>query len=761
MPTFSQKVRFLPNFFKVYNIIMTSLTYPDSSTVGCTNILLIDTSVKESSLFYTSVNANTFPIMYSRNSTKNDLLTLLEAKFTTIQRVAFVFHNKRVNTFLDNKPFFLIDEPTSAPFSENVDFLITLFNQFNVQNVDYLACNTLNFSSWSKYYQLLTNSTGIIVGASNDQTGNIKYGGDWIMENTSENIELIYFTKSIEYYTYLLDTQGYNLIAFKQNGTIWGTGNNDHGQLGIALDNTTSQPVLTAMNTTTIEGRMPKSICCGESYTIILMTDVTIWGTGDNFFGQLGISNTNDKSVLTPMNTTTIEERTPKYISCGDNNTMVLMTDGTIWGTGRNNFGQLGIGTTSDVTVLTPMNTTTIEGRKAIFVSCGFTHTMVLMSDGTVWGTGSNSFGQLGIGNTTQQTVLTPINTSTIGEKKAISISCGGYYTMVLMSDGTVWGTGINSNGELGIGNTTNKLVLAPINTSTIEGKTPKYISCGGYHTMVLMTDGTIWGTGFNSDGELGIDNTMSPQLVLTPMNTTTIEGRTPKSISCTEENTYVLMTDGTIWGTGSNSFGQLGIANNADKEVLTIMGQNNNNIKYISNMIEDENISNICFPAGTPVLTDQGIIAIDKINIDVNTIHNKKIVDITKTISKETFLVCFDKDALGLDIPSQETIISPGHQLMYEGEMRQAKWFIEKFPKVKSIPYTGETLYNVLMEKHEMMNVNNLICETLLPDNPIAKFYTKQCKLTPQNRDIMVKILSDCWDRKDYTTYNQIMQYC
>jgi outer membrane lipoprotein-sorting protein len=170
---------------------------------------------------------------------------------------------------------------------------------------------------------------------------------------------------------------------------------------------------------------------------------------------------------------------------------------------------------------------------------------------------------------------------------------------------------------------------------------------------------------------------------------------------------------------------------------------------------------ANICFPKGTPVLTDQGLIAIDKIDIEVNTINQKKIVDITKTISEETFLVFFEKDALGLDKPNQETIISHGHKLMYEGEMHPAKWFIKKFVGVKAIPYTGEPLYNVLLETHDTMNVNNLICETLLPDNPVAKFYTKQCKLSIQNRDIMIKILQDCWDRKDYTTYKQILQCC
>jgi hypothetical protein len=175
---------------------------------------------------------------------------------------------------------------------------------------------------------------------------------------------------------------------------------------------------------------------------------------------------------------------------------------------------------------------------------------------------------------------------------------------------------------------------------------------------------------------------------------------------------------------------------------------------------IQLQQIANICFAKGTPILTDQGLIAIDKIDIEIHSINQKKIVDITKTVSKETFLVCFEKDALDTNSPTQKTIISQNHLIFYEGTFHKAKWFLT-FSGVKSIPYNGETLYNVLLEKHDIINVNNLICETLRPVNPIAKFYTKQCKLSPQDRDIMVNILKGCLDRNDIATYHTILKCC
>jgi hypothetical protein len=95
-----------------------------------------------------------------------------------------------------------LDSETS-PYSENLQFLIDAIKEFNLKNIDFLACNTLNYSNWKNNYEILTKETGVTVGASDDPTGNIKYGGDWIMENTNEDIENIYFKSNIQYYKYL------------------------------------------------------------------------------------------------------------------------------------------------------------------------------------------------------------------------------------------------------------------------------------------------------------------------------------------------------------------------------------------------------------------------------------------------------------------------------------------------------------------------------------------------------------------------------
>lgn len=130
-----------------------------------------------------------------------------------------------------------------------------------------------------------------------------------------------------------------------------------------------------------------------------------------------------------------------------------------------------------------------------------------------------------------------------------------------------------------------------------------------------------------------------------------------------------------------------------------------------------------ICFVAGTPITTDQGIIDIDKIDPLVNTIGNKKIVGISKTISNEKYLVTFCKDALGVNCPIKKTTVSETHKVLCNGQMVKAIDLVNpNNDKIKKKKYRGQFLYNILMEKHSVVNVNGMICETLDPENEIAK---------------------------------------
>ena len=155
---------------------------------GYTNVLLIDRAVKDYQVFVDAVNPSTLPIVYS---SKEELLDVLRPKFTTISRIGLAFE---AHALLDNEPFY---------GEQNTAFLKSVIATFSVKNIDYLACNTLMFPEWKAYFADIA-TTGVIVGASDNSTGNLKYGGDWVMESTGQDIEAIYFTEKIDYYRFLL-----------------------------------------------------------------------------------------------------------------------------------------------------------------------------------------------------------------------------------------------------------------------------------------------------------------------------------------------------------------------------------------------------------------------------------------------------------------------------------------------------------------------------------------------------------------------------
>lgn len=188
----------------IFNIYMTTyenLVYPTlDSYDSIQNIVFIDQSVTQSQVFYDSANAASYPILYNSLTKREDLSQLL-SRFTHLDRIAFVFHGIYPGCyydkpFLEEQPFFILDVSGAVIVSENVSFVQTLISTFTVAHVDFLGCNLLLSEEWLKYFDVLSVSS--VIGASNDNTGNLKYGGDWILENTMEDVQNTYFTSQIE-----------------------------------------------------------------------------------------------------------------------------------------------------------------------------------------------------------------------------------------------------------------------------------------------------------------------------------------------------------------------------------------------------------------------------------------------------------------------------------------------------------------------------------------------------------------------------------
>ena len=323
----------------------------------------------------------------------------------------------------------------------------------------------------------------------------------------------------------------------------WGLGN--AAQLGNNSATSVSTPV-----TTSAGGTNWKQVDCGSSHTAAIKTDGTLWTWGDGGSGRLGNAAITNRS--TPV-TTRAGGTNWKQVSCGNNHTAAIKTDGTLWTWGATTNGRLGNRITTG-NRSTPV-TTRAGGTNWKQVDCGSSHTAAIKTDGTLWTWGSGSAGRLGNSITTGNR-STPVTTFAGGTNWK-QVSAGYWHTAAIKTDGTLWVWGNGFYGKLGNNSTTN--ASTPV-TTFAGGTNWKQVSCGGNnsgpgHTAAIKTDGTLWTWGQGPRGQLG-DNTGTTRS--TPV-TTFAGGTNWKQVSAGGVHTAAIKTDGTIWIWGNGSSGQLG----------------------------------------------------------------------------------------------------------------------------------------------------------------------------------------------------------
>ena len=248
-------------------------------------------------------------------------------------------------------------------------------------------------------------------------------------------------------------------------------------------------------------------IACGTNYTFILKNDGSLWACGDNDYGQLGLNTTTDKTSFTQV--TPNINNDVKQVACGTCHTVIIKTDGSLWGCGYNYYNQLGLSDPANKHMFVKITTNINNDVKQ--VACGDSCTFILKNDGSLWSCGYNSTGQLGLGDSTDRRTFTQVTTNINNDVK--QVACGYEHTFILKNDGSVWSCGRNSNGQLGLGDTTDRSTFTQV-TENINNNV-KQITCGYSHIFVLKNDGSIWSCGDNSKGQLGL-NTSNNRIVFT-----------------------------------------------------------------------------------------------------------------------------------------------------------------------------------------------------------------------------------------------------
>lgn len=337
----------------------------------------------------------------------------------------------------------------------------------------------------------------------------------------------------------VIDAGRDHFIVLKEDGSLWGWGGQDYGQLGTQSVIGSASPVMDPMPIQKVDGNRLlniKAIATGSQHTVALDDKGRVWTWGRNNSGQLG-----------DVARTSIDKN-PQYvelpkkiiaIAAGDQHTLAVDLEGNVWAWGRNVYGQLGRNATDAENAVPKLVQASSDNSSSfteiVAVASGMEHSVALKSDGTVFSWGRNSYGQLGNGETLM------INEKALevpGISRIMEIAAGDNHTVALKQDQTtVWAWGTNRLGQLGDGGREDK--LTPVQVQGMNEVTK--IATGDNHTIAVKQDGSVWMWGKNTSGT---QSSRTTPIQITGMNEAVAIGGGGYSDSFT----LAVKTDGTVW---------------------------------------------------------------------------------------------------------------------------------------------------------------------------------------------------------------------
>ena len=338
---------------------------------------------------------------------------------------------------------------------------------------------------------------------------------------------------TVEHYRWMrVDTFHKHTLAINSRGELYAWGDNGNGQLGIG---TTTETELVPQRVGSDSDW--ETIRAGEDHSLALKSDGTLYSWGGNDRGQLGIGGTNNET--TPRQVGNAGDW--KAISAGEGHSLALKSDSTLYAWGANHFGQLGNGENGvNVNDESKDKTTPIQigtDRDWQAVIAGRFYSLALKTDNTLNAWGYNARGQLGLGDTTSRNEPTKVGSDT--DWKAVSGAAWSTHA-VKTDDNTLYAWGYNARGQLGLGDTTSRNRPTPISAGW------KAVAVGRSHALALKDDDTLYAWGYNIAGQLGLGDAVSRDRPAQVGSDTDW-----KAVAAGRVSSFALKSNGTLYAMG------------------------------------------------------------------------------------------------------------------------------------------------------------------------------------------------------------------
>jgi alpha-tubulin suppressor-like RCC1 family protein len=401
---------------------------------------------------------------------------------------------------------------------------------------------------------------------------------------------------------------GAHTIALRDGGTLWSWGRNNNGQLGIGTSGSTIYKVPQRIGTASNWAK----IAAGNSHCLAIKNDNTLWAWGRNNDGQIGVGSS------APMFTFPQQIGTDNdwsMVSAGDEYSFAIKNNGTLWAWGDNTNGQLGNTTIDDSTIPIQIGT----DNDWVWVSAGTSHTLALKNNGTLWAWGSNSDFKFGVNTPSSSNTPIQIGTDTNWEiVKAARDHSVGLKTGI----SNLWVWGGNTSGQHA--DNTNIGKNSP--TEIVSSGKIKTIAKAHQNTIFIKdTDNTLWTSGGNSSGQLGNGGIDAKNVAVNEFSSSTNWLLVDSRVS----HTVAIKSDGTLYTWGANLYGQLGDGSQAARNKPVLIA-----CPTLSNEELTENKISV-YP--NPTSDFIHLLAIDYLitNVTITDIGGKKVYETSEDVKK------------------------------------------------------------------------------------------------------------------------------
>ncbi len=289
-------------------------------------------------------------------------------------------------------------------------------------------------------------------------------------------------------------------VGLKEDGTIWMWGQNINGILGNGSGTTTIVQHPTQIGT----ANDWDEISVGRWFVLAKKTNNDLYGWGDNAYGNLATGNLTDQYSPVKM------AENVKSFSAGYHHSMIVKTDGTMWGVGYNDWGGLGMGTSVGYYTSWQQESSLATNWAKTFA--GYYNSFGIKTNGTLWSCGTNVEGQTGTGATGGESdVFVQIGTDTNWDM----VSCGVYHVLGRKTTGKLFGWGFSANGRLGIVGAGAQYFRTP--QPIVADKEFGWIATSWDGSAITDFQGKLYVFGVNHGGTTGTGadtNNLAPQLI-------------------------------------------------------------------------------------------------------------------------------------------------------------------------------------------------------------------------------------------------------